>query len=580
VNGDLSVQSGSDINVSTANLVLRGNVTMDPTASPGGVFCGSGTTGAMLTGTGTQSVTGKFCRLTVSSTTVASGRIYVKNTANYGSALTIQTGGSLDLNSHSVETDSMSTIGTGTFTMTHALDSLIIHGANGNFAVNFNGGSETGLITNGTIVMRSPNFHANGTSFDATFNNVVVADTTGGQTFRWTGATVGHGFNNLILKNSNFDNFATTDLVVQGTLTLDASMGTSGQFAGTGASLYAGGLVDNTGNATGGFAGAYWIHLTHVTGAVLVPALLPVDSVFFEGGGNMQLANNVTTGGVVIVRPDVLSSSNTGLLMNGHRLKTTNKDFITTGTAFLDMHSDSDSLDVGTANVYFNGGDGFTSALAAGAIAAGGFYQGYSNTTTLASGAAASSYNPSGTHRIWLSGNAPIIFANPGTGNSLSHFNSLHQPAGFTTKLYSDVFIDDSLYLGVTGTAMTSDQPAVLGQTRLVTTKGLSDNTTSTNAAFTNVAVKWVDGKPSPTNWDGISWSAFPSGFTGNMFEIARTAGPTATTFTSHGFNDPTSLGINGTYVNNTGTLSWTFTTSSGSAALGTFTLSAGQHKP
>ena len=56
VNGDLSVASGSDINVSSANLVLRGNVTMDPTASPGGVFCGSGTTGAMLTGTGTQNV--------------------------------------------------------------------------------------------------------------------------------------------------------------------------------------------------------------------------------------------------------------------------------------------------------------------------------------------------------------------------------------------------------------------------------------------------------------------------------------------------------------------------------------------
>ena len=470
----------------------------------------------------------------------------------------------------------MSTIGTGTYTMTHAVDSLIIHGANGNFAANFNGGSETGLVTNGTIVMRSPNFHANGTSFDATFNNVVVADTTGGQTFRWTGATVGHGFNNLILKNSNFDNFGTTDLVVQGTLTLDVSMGTSGQFAATGASLYAGSLVDNTGNATGGFAGAYWIHLTQ-SGAA--PAFLPVDSLFFEYGGGMQLANNVTTSAVVVVRPDVLTSSNTGLSLNGHTLKTTNHNFITTGTAFLDMHTVGDSLDVGTASVFFNGGDGFTSALSKGGIAAGGFYQGYVNTTTPASGAAASSYNPSGTHRLWLSGNAPIIFANPGTGNSLSHFNSLHQPAGFTTKLYSDVFIDDSLYLGVTGTAMTSDQPAVLGQTRLVTTKGLSNNTTSTNASFTNVSVKWVDGQASPTNWDGISWSAFPTGFTGNMFEIARTAGPTATTFTSHVFNT-TSFGTNGTYVDNTGTLSWTFTSSTGSASLGTFTLTSGQHNP
>ncbi len=574
VNGNLTVASNSDINVGSASVTLLGNVTMDPTASPAGVFCGSGATGAILAGSGTQNVTGKFCRLIVNSNVVAAGAIVVKNNTPSDGGLLIQSGGNINFNSQRVETDSMSTTGTGTFTMTHPLDSLIIHGANGNFAVNFIGGSETGLITNGTIVMRSPNFHATGTSFDATFNNVVVADTTGGQTFRWTGATVGHGFNNLILKNSNFDNFGTTDLVVQGTLTLDASMGTSGQFAATGASLYAGSLVDNTGNATGGFAGAYWIHLTQ-SGAA--PAKLPVDSLFFEFGGTMQLANNVTTSAVVVVRPDVLTSSNTGLYLNGHTLKTTNRDFITTGTAFLDMQTAGDSLDVGTANVFFNGG-GATGALTTGGIAAGGFYQGYTNTTTLASGTAANSYSPSGTHRIWLTGNAKVIFANPGTGVGASHFNSLHQPAGFTTKLYSDVFIDDSLYLNVTGTAFTSDQPAVLGKTRLITTKGLSDNTLSNNASFTNVSLKFVDGQPSPSNWSGISWTAFPTGFTGNVFEIARTTGSSASVLDSHIFST-ISFGAGGEYINNTGTLTWGFTNTTCTAAAN-FTLTAGQKTP
>jgi hypothetical protein len=572
VHGTLTIPSGSDIIASSASVTLLGNVAMDPTASPGGIVCGAGSTGAILSGTGTQFISGKFCRLVVASNVLATGRIYVKNSVAGDAGLTIQTGGSLDLNGDAIETDSMITTGGGTFTMTHALDSLILHGASGNFAVNFIGGSETGLITNGTIVLRAPNFHASGTSFDATFNNVVVADTTVGQTFRWTGATVGHGFNNLILKNSNFDNFATTDLVVQGTLTLDASMGTSGQFAGTGASLYAGSLVDNTGNATGGFAGAYWIHLTQ-SGAA--PAKLPVDSLFFEFGGTMQLANNVTTSAVVVVRPDVLTGSNTGLYLNGHTLKTTNRNFITTGTAFLDMQSAGDSLDVGTASVFFNGG-GPTNALTNGGIAAGGFYQGYTSTSTLASGASTTSFQASGTNRVWLTGNAPVVFANPGTSGASSYFNSLHQPAGFTTKLYTDIVVGDTLYV-TSGSAFSSDQPNVLGQTRFLSAAGLADFTSS-NASFINVGLKFIDGQAAPAHFDHISFSQFPTGFTGNVFEIARLFGPASTVFDSHIFN-AISFGVGGEYVNNTGTQSWSFTNTAGTASP-SFTLTSGQKTP
>ena len=221
-----------------------------------------------------------------------------------------------------------------------------------------------------------------GTAFDAANGlNTLVADTAASQSFKWIGAAPGQGLNNVLLKSSS-KNFS-SDLVVNGTLTLDASMTPSGAFQATGFNLYAGQAIDNTGSSTGGFSGAYWLHLTQ-SGAA--PALLPVDSLFFESGGNMQLANNVTTNAVVVVQPDVQVGGNTGLLLNGHRLKTANRDFITTGTAFLGMLNAADSLDVGTGSVFFSGGDGFTTAQIAGGLSRpADSYQGYLNTTTLAS---------------------------------------------------------------------------------------------------------------------------------------------------------------------------------------------------
>ncbi len=309
--------------------------------------------------------------------------------------------------------------------------------------------------------------------------------------------------------------------------------------------------------------------------AVPRPPTAGVDSLFFENGGTMQLANNVTTSAVVVVRPDVLTSSNTGLYLNGHTLKTTNKDFITTGTAFLDMQTTGDSLDVGTANVFFNGGAA-TGALTKGGIAAGGFYQGYTNTSTLALGASTASFQASGTHRVWLTGNASVVFANPGTSGSSSYFNSLHQPAGFTTKLYSDIVVGDTLYV-TSGSAFSSDQPTVLGQTRFLTAAGLADFQ-SGNASFINVGLKFVDGQNAPSHFDHISWSQFPTGFTGNVFEIARLFPPSPTVFDSHIFN-AISFGTGGEYVNNTGTQSWSFTNTTGTAS-SAFTLTSGQKTP
>ncbi len=504
VYGNLSVGSGLEIDVSSASLTLLGNVTMDPTASPAGVYCGSGSTGAILSGTGTQSVTGKFCRLAVNSSVMAAGTILVGSTTSGYAGLTVGTGGNINFNGHRVETDSMYTTGTGTITMQNSRDSLVLHGANVGIPVYFNGGSTSGLITNGTIVDHSPHFQANGTAFDAAGgSNIIIADSTSFQGFKWIGATLGHGINNLIATNTS--KMFSSDLVITGTLTLDASMTTSGQFQATAFNLYVGQAIDNTGNVNGALCCSYWLHMT---GDGAMPAIIGTDSLFFQSGGTMSLANNVSAK-VSVVKDNV---SGTALTLNGHTLTTNNFNFLTTGASLLQMTSAGDSLALGTGSAYFNGG-GTTGTLTAGGIAAAGFYQGYQSTTLTAAGAAVNSYDASGTHRLWLSGsNAPVIFANPGTATlSSSHFNSFHTPVAQTAKLYSDIFINDSLYLG-TATALSSDQVSTAGKTRFVTAAGLADQ--SGTVQFVNVGLKWVDGQPAPAHFDNVQWTGFPVFFT------------------------------------------------------------------
>ncbi len=577
VNGDLSIAALSNILVGSNNLTLLGNVYMDTTAAFSGITCNAGnrSTGATIAGTGTHNVRGKFCALTVGGTYLATGPILIKHTTGGDANLTIQSGGSLDLNGHRVDTDSMYTTGGGTFTMQHSADSLVLHNVNAGIPVSFNGGSETGLITNGTIVDRSPGFRANGTAFDASGSNILVADSAAYQDFHFIGGSAGHGLNNVILKNSN-KSFSST-LYISGTLTLDVSMTTSGAFQATANYLYVNQVIDNTGNTNGGLSGAYWVHLT---GGGTLPAVLGVDSLFVETGGNMSLTQNVSAN-VVVVQDN---AGPTGLILAGHTLKTNNFNFITNGTSFVQMTSAGDSLALGTGSVYFNGG-GYSSILTAGGIAAGGFYQGYSSTSTTAPSTAANSYNPSGTHRLWLTQNAPIIFANPGTGTSLSHFNTLRNPSGYTSTLYSNVFVDDSIYFATSGTAIfNSNTLSSAATTRLITTKGLADNTISTGIEFGNVTLKFVDGQAAPTTFSNIQWTGFPL-FGGNAFEIARTSGSPITNMTNYDFSALGVLGLlgGGHLVANTGTVAgWSFSSVNAGllSILTSFTLNAGNVFP
>jgi hypothetical protein len=547
VYGDLSIAALSNIAVGSNNLTLLGNVYTDTSASFGGITCNAGnrSTGAIISGTGTHNVYGKFCALAVAGNYKAMAPILVKHTTGGGANLTIQSSGSLDLNGHRVDADSMFTAGTGTITMQNAADSLVLHGAPfASFAVNFNGGSETGLITAGTVVDRSAGILVAGTAFDASGTNTLVADTVLSQSFRFNSAPAGHGLNNVILKNSS-KNFQ-QDLYINGTLTLDVSMGTSGAFQATANNLYVNQVVDNTGNTGGGLSGAYWVHITS-NGAI--PAVVGVDSLIFESGKTSQLSTNLTANAIVVRNG---GAGVTGLSLNGHIVKTNNNNDFTEGTGgFLYMTNSADSLNVGTGNVFFNGSY-FANTLTAGGIAAGGFYQGYTNTTTPASGNDVNSYSPSGTHRLWLTQNAKIIFANPGTGSSLSHFNTLHNPSGYTSTLYSDVFVDDSIYFATSGTAIfNSNVISSAANTRLITTKGLADNTTSTGIEFNNVALSWVDGQAAPTHFDNVQWTGFPLLYTGTAFTVNRLTSA-APTFNSHDFTALVLSGLSGGhFVNN-----------------------------
>ena len=576
VNGDLSIAANSNIAVGSNNLTLLGNVYTDTSAVFGGVTCTAGnrSTGAILSGSGTQNIYGKFCALTVASNAMATGKILVKHTTSGDAALTIQSG-NLTFNGHHVETDSMYTTGSGTITMTNGADSLVLHGSSGANPVYFNGGSTSGLITNGTIVDHSPYFKANGTAFDAANGlNTIVADSGSFQGFQWVNASVGHGINNLVAKNTS-KTFSSGDLVVTGTLTLDASMTTSGLFQATGHYLYVGQVVDNTGNTNGALSGGgYWVH---ITGNGTIPAVVGVDSLYLDYGGNMSLSSNTSTNVLVV-------NNSTGLYLGGHVLTTNGHDFITQNNAFLAMVNAGDSLNVGTGNVFFNG-SGPASTLTMGGIAAGGFYQGYTSASILASGAAVNSYSPSGTHRLWLTHNAPIIFANPGTGSSLSHFNTLRNPSGYTSTLYSDVFVDDSIYFATSGTAIfNSNTLSSAATTRLITTKGLADNTISTGIEFGNVTLKFVDGQTAPTTFSNVQFTGFPL-FGGTAFEIARTSGSPITNMTNYDFSALGVLGLlgGGHLISNTGTVAlWSFSSVNAGllSILTSFTLNAGDVFP
>ncbi len=541
VNGDITVQPGAAIALTTSNVGINafGNVTTDTVGATGVTVCSGPSSPFLNLQAGTHTVTGKFCNLSSFGTYSAVGPIQVVGTGSTG-GLNIGSGGSLNFNGNRVDVTSINTAATGTITMQNAADALYLHGGNASFS----GGSETGLMTAGTVFDRVANFIVAGTGFDQSGGTgTVVVDTTFFQTLTWGGAVPGHGFNNLTMKGTSAKGFS-QDQWITGTLLFDVSMVGPGTVSGS-YNIHVNNQIDNSTITGGAWSGSTILHMTG--NGTFNRDTLRVNTVEFDGGSLFTLTHNLLTNYMVV-------DSNSTLVLNGHHIDLQGNNFTTQHGGVLSMTTPGDSV-IGNS-FYFNGGNE-VGALTNGGINVSGpvfssFYQGYDNAHIAVPTASATSFASSGT-RVWFnpSFGAGLAFANPGTGAGGSHFHLVQATNGANVTLLSDIFVDSLLKGEVSGDTWQSD---ALGVTvRTITTKGIYNSGTFA-LALKAVAIVLTDGTASSTFFNSVNWTNFPASYTGSLFTQNRSAsaGP------SIGLNSFSAVTITGAgkWINNIGTQS------------------------
>lgn len=544
VNGDLAVQAGGQVAIpSSFGLLVFGNVVTDTVGTTGVTGCVNGS--GLNLQAGTHTITGKFCNLFNSGTYTASGPIVVVGAVSNAGQYLVNAGANLTLAGHRMDVGSYSSSGGtgGTITMHNSADTLVIHGGGPGFS-QFAGASQTGLIDAGTIIDRAPTFIATGTGFDASGTNKFVTDSGAFQSLTWNTPVAGHGFNDLTLMNSGSFSLPGT-FWVNGTLLFDATMTAQNTQTFT---VTTNNYVDNTSIVGGALSGSASIHIKGTSGAGL-PTTLNVNNLHLDGGGNLSLTKNLTTNYVVV-------DSGSGLILNGHTLKTQGNSLTTQNGGVIGMTAAADSIDLGGGTAYFNGGQ---SQFTNGGFAFASLFQGYDGAALVPS-AAANSFSPTAGLRAHMSTGTgtTIYFANPGTGPSLSHFWYLQASTSSTATLRTNMFVDSILVGEFSGSNLSSDSTAQ-NKVRTVTTQSIY-NAGTFGMSLSGVAIKLVDGQPFGF-FNSITFGSGYAGFTGNVFEVARTSAGSYS-FTGLNFTSvvTSGLGVGGEYVNNTGTQPLSFT--------------------
>ena len=540
---DLYISSGATLTLGSG-VTLIDNGTLDAT---GGIL-----------GTGIVVLNGVVPRSIKGSVTAGSVNLFGTYTQN-GSFIVVgnlvnNSGGSLIMNGNTTAvTGNFSTAGSGTLTMNNAADALTVTGN-----VTFGGGNETGLLTNGNLVVGG-NLTATGLGLDASGSHTTTLNSgSSAQAINWTSAVAGHGLQNLIFRNAGAKSFSGSQ-GINGNVTLATSV-TSGVTGAYNISIAGSGITDSS--SVGG--GAWQVGTTIFTGTpTVIPSLMSTSTLEFAGGTMVSLPNNVSSGGSIIV-----DGTGTNLKLNGNVLTTAGAAMFTTqngGT--LQMTAAGDTLNA-YGGSFFNGGS-TVGLLIAGAIRTSQLLQGYNTAIgppfVSAPGASATAFSASPGHTVFIAngGTAYVEFANPGTGGAGSHFGSLQYAPSGQLVVMSNVFVDDSLYVTFASpTSIVSDSLSTAGSTRLITTQGVSIATSpSYPLMFGNVAVKLMNGEPfSSGSFDNVIWQSFPTSFTGTVFEASLSTG--APTFTNHNFTSVVSsgLGAGGEYLRNSGSVGITMT--------------------
>ncbi len=514
VNGDITVQPAAKIDLNTTNVgvLAYGNVTTDTAGTTGVTTCAGPSSPAMNLQAGTHNVTGKFCNLNFAGNYTATGPIQVVGSGSTGGLSGAS--GNLTFNGQRVDVVSYSVSGTATLTMQNAADLLFIHGG----SVNFTGGSETGLMTNGTIFDRAPNFIINGTGYDASGGSqTVVVDTSFFQTLTQnSAATPGHGFNNVTMKGTSSKGFS-GDQWITGTLLFDVSMVGPGNVQGS-YNIHVNTLIDNSTGINGGaFQGSTSLHMTGTT--PFNRDTLIVNTLFIDHGQTFALAHNLVTNYVVV-------DSNSTLSLNGHTVNLQGNYFTTQHGGMLSMTNASDSLVA--SQFYFNGGSTY-GLLTAGAInvtgpVAAAFFQGYIAQHTAAVGTSATAFAPTGT-RVWLNPSFSTFmeFANPGSGATGSHFWFVQATNGAPVNLLTNIVVDSLLLGEVSGDTWQSDS-AAQNVPRNILTAGIYNSGTY-NLALNAVTLFLNDGVAT-SSLINATWTNFGTVSSGALFTQNRTSAP------------------------------------------------------
>jgi len=536
VNGLIDVAPGGQVALpSTVGILAFGDVVTDTAGTTGVTQCTSGS--ALNIQSGNHNVTGKFCNLALFGNAKASGPIKVVGSGN-GGYLEPGTGGNLTLNGYRVDAAQYNATGTGTITMTNAADSLVLHGG----LAQFQGGSETGLMTAGTIIDHSPNLIINGTDLDETGGSqTLIMDSTAFQTLtQLTAATPGHGINNLTMRGTGSKGFS-GDQWITGTLLFDATMTGPGNVQGS-YNIHVNTLVDNSSGIAGGaFQGSTALHMTGTT--PFNRDTLVVNTLYIDHGQTFALSNNLVTNYIVV-------DSGSTLSLNGHTVNLQGNYFTTQNGGMLSMINPSDSL---VANqLYFNGGS-TQGLLTAGGInltgpVAGAIYQGFIGQHIAASGSPSpTAFAPSGT-RVWLNPSFSTFmeFANPGSGASGSHFWFLQPKNGAPVNLLTNIVVDSLLLGEVSGATFQSDSVGTSG-IRTITTNGIFNSTDTLTLSAVNVV---LTGSYASTA-NKLKWTGFngAGNYNGTLFTQNRSTN--AASLDQNNFSLVT-LG-SGFYVNNTG---------------------------
>lgn len=523
--GDVWLKTGGPGTITYAGTVTIGGSLYDTTGGRWNV------TNTTLTGTNPNTPKVFANNLTFAGSSTLSDSLIVNGNLNVTGV-----GAALVLNGHKVKVGgTFNTLTSGVLQMANAADTLISVGT-----ATFNGGSTTGLITAGTLIIRSAMYSYN-SAFDASGTHTTVANSPAFQTLGWTSPIANKGYNHLKFDSAGTKNFA-GDQFIKGNITLGVNSGIVNGSYNIG--WYGTTLTDLTAANPSKWQPGLWTIRGTPTA---MPTNFSINTITFMSGGAIALPGNLSANYITV-------DTNTTLNLNGHLVKCNGNYFTTQNGGVLQMTTTGDSLE--TNQAYFNGGS-TAGLLTKGGIAIvgsvyGTLYQGYNSAATPVANASAASFSSSGT-RVWL--NPPFVtgvaFKNPGSGAAGSHFSFVRALSSNPVKLLTNVYVD-SMLTGETSGATWQSDSAAQGVVRTVTTNGVYNSGTF---GMTMQAVNIVlnDGPGSSTYFNSVTWQSFPSGYTGVLFTSNRSlfAGPTIN------FNNYSGVtfGATGQFVSNIGSL-------------------------